>query len=664
MKNRFLISALGIMMFAGSAMAQVNTYNAFPIPEGFKAISANISGNGERAIVGAQDKTGAVKYLIFTKSNGQFVESSETNPLNDLIGQSVMPKNPSQSVDGNKIYFSADNGNNSDIFMIEKINGKWGAKKSLGDSINTDKNEQYPAISPDGNMIYFTRLNDGGADSRCGTMYMAKRKADGSWSKAKDVPEPITLGCDAAPYVCPDNKTIYFSSIRDLGKSGFEIFYTQRTDDKSWAIPISIDTVNTSSDEISATWDYAAKQLYFIGRDQKKKDCVNKADIPGNLMHNPVSIYFGTTTDKQTGKPIGTDIEVKDAFSSIVMAQHKSDGVTGAYDFFLSGSTPLFVDFSHEGYSHAIVETVPNGKENKNDYQLFDKVSLQVNVFDSEMFEALSSTIDITADGKKENVSMNEFSKGRYKMDLAIGKNYDFHITKDLYKDYDFNLNLSQVVIFDAFERDAELVSNKCKIDFIVNGLEGGETADIDIVDLSTATRYSTTITTDASGKASINLRKDDNYQFSIIKKGYSMFSKTMVVNQPQQTIVAEITKLQENVKIEIPNVNFATASAVLDPSSYESLNNVVALLKMNSDIMIELSAHTDNVGQKAYNLNLSNQRAASVAAYLVNKGIAKSRIVSKGYGFDQPIADNSTEEGRAKNRRVELKILGTVTNH
>ncbi len=664
MNNKFLISALGIMLSASSAMAQINTYDAFPIPEGTKAISANISANGLHAIVGVQEKGGAIKYLLFQKSGSSYAASTDANPLNDLIGKSITPLSPSQSNDGSRIYFAADNGGNTDIYMIEKQGSKWSERKALGDSINTPGNEQYPAISPDGNTLYFTRTKDGAADARCGVIYISKRKADGTWSTAKDAPEPVNLGCEAAPYVAPDGKTIYFSSIREGGKGGFDIYYTKRADEKSWVIPLGIDTLNTKENEMSPTYDYAGGQMYLISRNQKKNDAVNKADIGGNFRHEAVTRYYGKTIDKASQKPMGTDIEVKDAFSSMVLAQYKSNDVTGQYDFFHNGSTSIFIDFSHPGYSHTILETVPNKQDNKQDYQLFQNISLQLNVFDSEMFEALSSNIDIKADGKNEAIKMDEFSKGRYKMTLAIGKNYDFNVSKDLYNDYKFNLDLSQVVIFDSFERDAELVSNKSKVDFQVNGLEPGMTADIDIVDLSTATKYSTTITTDGNGKASINLRKNDKYQFSIIKKGYSMFQKTEVVSEPEHSVTAQITKLQENVKIEIPDVNFATSSAVLDPSSYESLNNVVSLLKMNSDIKIELSAHTDNVGQKAYNMKLSDQRAASVAAYLINKGIAKSRIESKGYGMDMPIADNKTEEGRAKNRRVELKILGTVTNH
>lgn len=662
MKKKILIAALGTVLAGGNAIAQINTTNVFPIPEGFKAVSTNISANGQLALVGVE-KAGAIKYLYFKKSNGKFVENNDPNPLNALASKNITPMNPSLSGDGSKIYFAADNGGNTDIYVIAKTNGKWGEHQSLGDSINTSANEQYPAISPDGNTIYFTRLKDDAADKRCGVLFLSSKNAKGQWSKAKDAPEPVNLGCEAAPYVCPDNKTIYMASIREGGKGGFDIVYTQRPNEKAWVIPIPVDTVNSQGNEMSPTFDYETQEMYLIGRDAKKNETTCKAEIPGNLKHEKISRYFGKTLDKYTNKPLEAEITIKDAFSSQVLATFGSDAVTGEYDFFLNQKTPLFIDFSYPNYSHAIVETTPNGQENKEDYKIFNKVNLQLNVFDSEMFEALSSDIKISVDGKKQDIKLNEFSKGRYKMELPVGKNFRFDIDKELYNTYNFNLDLSQVVIFESFERDAELVSNKAKVKFKVNGLEGGATAEITIVDLSTETKYTTSVITDEQGNAGIDLRKGDKYQVSIIKKGYSMFNQTFDIDKPEYTVNANITKLAENVKIEIPNVNFETASSVLDPSSYESLNSVVSLLKMNSDVKIELSAHTDNKGAKNYNMKLSDQRAASVAAYLINKGINKDRIVSKGYGFDQPIADNNTEEGRAKNRRVELKILGTVSN-
>jgi len=73
---------------------------------------------------------------------------------------------------------------------------------------------------------------------------------------------------------------------------------------------------------------------------------------------------------------------------------------------------------------------------------------------------------------------------------------------------------------------------------------------------------------------------------------------------------------------------------------------------------LVEIAGHTDSVGDVDYNVKLSKRRASSVKQYLIKKGIDPSKVVTKGYGLTEPVADNETEEGRAKNRRVELIIL------
>ena len=89
----------------------------------------------------------------------------------------------------------------------------------------------------------------------------------------------------------------------------------------------------------------------------------------------------------------------------------------------------------------------------------------------------------------------------------------------------------------------------------------------------------------------------------------------------------------------------------------------------LNPDIIIELSSHTDDKGSEEYNLKLSQKRAESVVNYLISKGIDKNRVKPQGYGESQPIAPNKNKngsdnpEGRAKNRRTDFKIIGTITN-
>jgi outer membrane protein OmpA-like peptidoglycan-associated protein len=88
-------------------------------------------------------------------------------------------------------------------------------------------------------------------------------------------------------------------------------------------------------------------------------------------------------------------------------------------------------------------------------------------------------------------------------------------------------------------------------------------------------------------------------------------------------------------------------------------LNKLYKFLVDNAGLKIEISGHTDNVGTEQYNVELSEKRARSVYNYLIDKGIDPKRLSYEGYGESDPIATNETEEGRAKNRRTEIKILG-----
>lgn len=104
--------------------------------------------------------------------------------------------------------------------------------------------------------------------------------------------------------------------------------------------------------------------------------------------------------------------------------------------------------------------------------------------------------------------------------------------------------------------------------------------------------------------------------------------------------------------------VQFQSGSATLKVSSYQALDVVAELLSSNDDISLKLSGYTDSSGNAERNLQLSKERAAAVKTYLTGKGIAEGRISSEGYGIANPLADNSTVEGRARNRRVEIEIV------
>jgi OOP family OmpA-OmpF porin len=112
-----------------------------------------------------------------------------------------------------------------------------------------------------------------------------------------------------------------------------------------------------------------------------------------------------------------------------------------------------------------------------------------------------------------------------------------------------------------------------------------------------------------------------------------------------------------KRVKLAAQNIFFETAKSKLLPKSFPKLNDVVTILNENPSFKVQIDGHTDSQGKDEYNQTLSEERAASVRAYLVSKGVDEARLASAGYGETTPVADNKTAAGRAKNRRVEMTL-------
>jgi outer membrane protein OmpA-like peptidoglycan-associated protein len=112
---------------------------------------------------------------------------------------------------------------------------------------------------------------------------------------------------------------------------------------------------------------------------------------------------------------------------------------------------------------------------------------------------------------------------------------------------------------------------------------------------------------------------------------------------------------LAKNCHVAMYGILFDFNKSTLQPASDPVLQQILALQTKDAALKLEIQGHTDNVGNDAYNQTLSEARAASVVAWLTQHGIAASRLTAKGYGKSAPIADNATDAGRARNRRVEI---------
>lgn len=176
-----------------------------------------------------------------------------------------------------------------------------------------------------------------------------------------------------------------------------------------------------------------------------------------------------------------------------------------------------------------------------------------------------------------------------------------------------------------------------------------------------------------ANGSYQFTLPRGQRYSLQIVGDGEFMASsqnidlrETKVVNGKKTTLSKSYTvrevvtmPIEAGSTITLNNLFFATGKNTLLPESYAELNRLAELMEANASMKVEIAGHTDNVGGDAPNLELSQDRADAVRFYLLSKGISSIRLRAKGYGKVRPIAPNTTEDGKAQNRRVEFVILG-----
>ena len=113
-----------------------------------------------------------------------------------------------------------------------------------------------------------------------------------------------------------------------------------------------------------------------------------------------------------------------------------------------------------------------------------------------------------------------------------------------------------------------------------------------------------------------------------------------------------------ENMVINLGDINFRFGTAELEPQATDYLNQVVDLMQKAPNIELYIQGFTDNIGTEDFNKQLSSDRAQNVQMYLEEKGVEAERLISEGFGSSKPIADNTTSEGRARNRRVEMEVF------
>jgi outer membrane protein OmpA-like peptidoglycan-associated protein len=186
--------------------------------------------------------------------------------------------------------------------------------------------------------------------------------------------------------------------------------------------------------------------------------------------------------------------------------------------------------------------------------------------------------------------------------------------------------------------------------------------AKIDIIDISSDAVIATTASSEVDGSFRTRLPAKKSYMIDFKATGFLSDMKRITVPESYSeeffNLNVPLTKVKVGKKVVLNNILFELGKAILTTGSYSELDRLVNILQDNPLMKIEIAGHTDNTGSPVLNAKLSTDRARAVVEYIAQKGIDRSRLTYKGFGSEQPVADNATAAGRSKNRRVEFKIL------
>jgi outer membrane protein OmpA-like peptidoglycan-associated protein len=187
--------------------------------------------------------------------------------------------------------------------------------------------------------------------------------------------------------------------------------------------------------------------------------------------------------------------------------------------------------------------------------------------------------------------------------------------------------------------------------------------AQFELTDLNTGSVIHFSYSDSISGEFLVAIPTYHNYMLNVSRQGYLFFSENFAMNgsyDASEPFLKDIPlqPLQVGVSIILKNIFYETDSFALKKESVAELRKVVDFLQQNPNVRIEISGHTDNTGNPEYNQLLSENRARTIAEYLINAKIESERVRYQGYGMNMPVNENDSEVNRALNRRTELKII------
>lgn len=479
---------------------------------------------------------------------------------------------------------------------------------NLGKSINSTFEDYAPIISADAGIMLFTSnrvqttTKERKSKKALEKIYFSTLK-DNQSSNAEPFSTPVNQESRNNSAIALSNDGQYLLIYRDDENGNGDIWESRLKGDV-WSEPVKIAApINSEKHESSASISPDGNTIYFVSDREKG---IGKRDIWYSRKNHDGT--WGTAVN--LGKIVNTPEDEEGIFihpdGKTLYFSSKGHDAGGQYDIFKTV-------FENEEWSKPI------------------NLGKPINTPNNDLFFVMA------ADGKKAYYSSSD------QKDNLGGKDiYEIHFLHEQ-DTKSPSLTLLKGTVSDSISE--ELLGAKI---IIADNLKNSVVSEIS--------------SNSVSGNYLCSLPSGKNYNITVHLEGYLFYSTNIEITESSeyQEVVKNIRlkKIEVGNKAILKNIFFEYNQATLRNESYVELNNLYDLLIKNPNLILEISGHTDNIGNEAYNLNLSKERAHSVVEFLVSKGIDPSRLKYVGYGYQFPIATNATNEGRQLNRRVEFKVL------
>lgn len=469
---------------------------------------------------------------------------------------------------------------------------------NLGDSVNTVRSEYYPSVTVTDSLLVFTRIGEHGRED-----FIESRMHKKGFGESKLINGDINLETNkGALSVSQDGEWMVFAAeLSGQAHRSFDIYISYYTPD-GWSEPQNVGpNINTDFYESGPTLSPDKRALYF---------CSNR---PGGYGGRDLYVSYRQANGKWgPAMNMGPDINsAGDEQAPFIHADNQtlyytSDGLPGY------GNSDLFV-----------IRKGSNGE-----WGAPENLGYPINTIENE------GSLAVSADGLTAYYASDR-SDSRGGLDL-----YKFELRSDI--------------------RPNRTLYVKGKV--IDKKTNKTLPSSVELTD-NTSNQVLMKVLTDEVGEYFITLPTGKDYTFTVNRKGYLFYSEQYELSKKEADSVYKkdiyLQPVELNAVFTFNNIQFANNVYRLPSAGQIELDKLLQVLIENPSLKVAISGHTDTIGKAEDNLKLSTNRASSIVDYLVSKGIAINRLSFTGYGANQPVADNHTEEGRAKNRRTTFTVTG-----